>query len=128
MTPGGCSDYLRTAMKAAVWAGLTLQEYQDTTPGELYRLLRIHRELEEARQEEQNARLYLLARMTASFAMEDKIPAYEEIFGRPGEKNQEMSDEEMFEFVKMLNRSLGGSEVVTDGNKEPAGSCGCGPE
>lgn len=125
MTPGGCGEYLRTALRAAVYAGMTLQEYKDCTPGELCRLLRIHREREAARQEEQNARLYLLARMTARFAMADRIPDFEEIFGS-GKK--EMSDEEMLAFVRMLNRLLGGSEVVTDGNKEPSGSCGCGPE
>ena len=99
-------------MGLAVELGLSISEWEDMTPN-LFRIWgEARRKAIENRQEAEQANMYALACMIRTAVWGKRMPEYERIFRKA--QTRQMTDEEMFERVQVLNRLLGGTEEQED--------------
>jgi len=86
-------------------------QWQELTPAELLMMQRAEAARRERENEAQNMRDYTLACMISGFMWAKRRPSYDELF-HPKNTAQDggMTDEEMLEQVRALNKLFGGSE------------------
>lgn len=93
---------------------MSVAEFWAVTPGQLLTAARVYRRRRRDEEQTVNYRLYLLASMTASFVWATERPSFETLFGG-GNKTGGMTDRQMLDMVRGLNRAMGGTEDAAIG-------------
>ena len=91
--------------------GLTVREWEDMTPAQLADYAKGYRARQEAQQRRTNVDLYNLAALISSVTLSRHPKSFEDVFPDQKQPQKEMTDEQMYAQVKMLNALFGGEEV-----------------
>lgn len=95
------------ALRNAIRADVSIKEFNEMTPYELFLTIDIYSKKEKEKQSSKLREIYIAAVWTSRWVFAKKIPSFESIL-KESEPRKDMTDEEMLLKVQQLNAVFGG--------------------